>query len=169
MFFETLKSLKSEVTQSCPTLCDPMDCSLLGSSIHGIFQARILEWVAISFSKRSSWPRDWTWVSYIVGRCFTVWATGDARYCSAAWETLERGRKRIRLKKKSFALFHQLFKTWVRKKGEAYWAFLFIQNQVLIKTEGSHHSLKALPDLESLLPSVLISHWNRREGIGHRL
>ena len=52
-----------------------MDCSLLGSSIHGILQARILEWVAISFSRRSSWPRDWTWVSHIVGRCFTIWAT----------------------------------------------------------------------------------------------
>ena len=46
----------SEVTQSCPTLCDPMDCSLPGSTIHGIFQARILEWVAISFSRRSSDP-----------------------------------------------------------------------------------------------------------------
>ena len=55
------------------------------------------------------------------------------------------------------------------KRGVVYWAFLFIQNQVLIKTESSHHSLKALPDLESLLPSVLISHWNRREGIGHRI
>ena len=41
---------ESEVAQSCPTLCDPMDCSLPGSSIHGIFQARVLEWVAISFS-----------------------------------------------------------------------------------------------------------------------
>ena len=45
---------ESEVAQSCPTLCDPMDCSLLGSSIHGIFQVRILEWVAISFSTGSS-------------------------------------------------------------------------------------------------------------------
>ena len=61
-----------EVTQSCPTLCDPMDCSLPGSSIHGIFQARIVEWVAISFSRRSSQPRDGTWVSRIVGRRFTV-------------------------------------------------------------------------------------------------
>ena len=50
----------SEVIQSWPTLCDPIDCSLPGSSIHGIFQARILEWVAISFSKGSSWPRDLT-------------------------------------------------------------------------------------------------------------
>ena len=58
----------SEVAQSCPTLCDPMDCSLPGSSVHGIFQARILEWVAISFSRGTSWPRDRTRVSCIVGR-----------------------------------------------------------------------------------------------------
>ena len=70
--------LESEVAQSCPTLCDPMDCSLPGSSIHGIFQARVLEWVAISFSRRSSQPRDWTRVSHIVGRCFTIWATREA-------------------------------------------------------------------------------------------
>ena len=49
---------QSEVAQSCPTLCDPMESSLSGSSIHGIFQARILEWVAISFSRASSRPRD---------------------------------------------------------------------------------------------------------------
>ena len=49
---------ESEVTQSNLTLCDPLDCSLPGSSLHGIFQARILEWVAISFSRRSSQPRD---------------------------------------------------------------------------------------------------------------
>ena len=55
----------SEVAQSCPTLCDPMDCNLPGSSVHGIFQARVLEWVAISFSRGSSRPRDWTWVSCI--------------------------------------------------------------------------------------------------------
>ena len=53
----------SEVSQLCPTLCNPMDCSLPGSSFHGIFQARILEWVAISFSRGYSQPRDWTWVS----------------------------------------------------------------------------------------------------------
>ena len=69
--------VKSEVTQSCPTLCDPMDHSLSGSSVHGIFQARILEWVALSFPKRSFQPRVWTRVSCIVGRCFTVWATRE--------------------------------------------------------------------------------------------
>ena len=52
-------------------------CSLPGSTIHGIFQARILEWVAISFSRRSSQPRDWAQVSHIAGRRFTVWATRE--------------------------------------------------------------------------------------------
>ena len=55
---QLLSESESEVTQSCPTLCDPMDCSLPGFSVHGIFQARILEWGAISFSKRSAQPRD---------------------------------------------------------------------------------------------------------------
>ena len=48
---------ESEVSQSCPTLCDPMDCSLPGSSIHGIFQTTVLEWVALSFVRGSSQPR----------------------------------------------------------------------------------------------------------------
>ena len=65
------------VAQSCLTLCDPMDCSPPGSSIHGIFQARILEWAAISFSRGSSRPRDQTLVSRIVDRHFTVWATKE--------------------------------------------------------------------------------------------
>ena len=64
--------VESLVTQSCPTLCDPMDYSLPGSSVHGIFQARVLKWVAISFSRGSSGPRDQTQVSHIVGRRFTV-------------------------------------------------------------------------------------------------
>ena len=63
---------------SCSVVLDslqPMDCSLPGSSVHGILQARVLNWVAIPFSRRSSQPRDWTWVSPIAGRFFTVWAT----------------------------------------------------------------------------------------------
>ena len=65
------------VFQLCLTLCDPMNC-LPGSSVHGILQARILECVAISFSKVSFWPRYWTWVSCITRRFFTVWATREA-------------------------------------------------------------------------------------------
>ena len=59
---------ESEAARSHSTLCDPVDCSPLGSSIHGILQARVLEWAAISFSRRSSRPRDQTWVSRIAGR-----------------------------------------------------------------------------------------------------
>ena len=55
-----------------------MDSSLSGSAIHGIFQTRILEWAAISFSRGSSQPRDRTWVSCIADRCFTIWATREA-------------------------------------------------------------------------------------------
>ena len=55
------------VAKSCPTLCDPMDCSLPGSSVHGIFQARIMKWLAISFSRGSSRPRDRTPVSCAAG------------------------------------------------------------------------------------------------------
>ena len=54
---------------------DPTDCSLPGSSVHGILQARVLEWVAISFSRGSSQPMDWTQVSHIGGRQFNLWAT----------------------------------------------------------------------------------------------
>ena len=68
----------SEVAQLCLTLCDPMDYSLQSSSVHGIFQARVLEWVAISFSRGSSWPRDRTQITRIAGRHFTVWTTREA-------------------------------------------------------------------------------------------
>ena len=67
-----VKRKKSEVAQSYQTLCNPMDCSLPGSSIHGIFQASILEWVAIFFSRGISPTQDQTRVSCIVGRLFTV-------------------------------------------------------------------------------------------------
>ena len=68
----------SEVAQSCPILCNPVDCSLPGSSVHGILQARILEWVAISFSRGSSRPRDQTRVSRTGGRHVNLWATRKA-------------------------------------------------------------------------------------------
>ena len=73
----TWKKVKVLVVQACLTLCDPMDCSLPDSSLHRTLQARILEWVAISFSRGSSWPRDWTWVSSIAVRLFTVLATRE--------------------------------------------------------------------------------------------
>ena len=68
------------VTQSCLTLCDPVNYSPLGSSVHGILQARILEWVAIPFFTKYSWPRDRTRVSCIAGRFLTIWAFREAQY-----------------------------------------------------------------------------------------
>ena len=64
--------VKVLVAQSCPTLCDSMDRSQAGSSVHRILQARILEWVAISFSRGSSGPRDRTWVFFIASRFFNI-------------------------------------------------------------------------------------------------
>ena len=70
--------VKVLVAQSCPTLWPHGLCSPAGSYVHGILQARILDGVAIPFSKRSSWPRDRTWTSHTAGRFFTVWATKEA-------------------------------------------------------------------------------------------
>ena len=83
VFFLFLLLVSVLVAQSCPTLCDPMDCSPPGSSVHEIFQARILEWVAISFSRGSSQPRDQTRVSCTAGRFITDWATREAPKYSA--------------------------------------------------------------------------------------
>jgi len=69
----------SEVTQSCPTLCDPMGCSSPGSSLHGIIQTTVLEWCAISFTRGSFRPRDRTQVSHIPGRRFNLRATREAQ------------------------------------------------------------------------------------------
>ena len=61
------------------TLCNPMNCNLPGSSVHGIFKARILEWVVIPFSRGSSLFRDWSWVFGIAGRFLIMWATREAQ------------------------------------------------------------------------------------------
>ena len=64
--------LSLSLAQLCPTLCDPMDCSPAGFSVHGILQARIPEWVAMPSSRGSPQPRDGTWISCIAGRFFTT-------------------------------------------------------------------------------------------------
>ena len=72
-------------------LCDPMDCSPPGSSIHWILQARTLEWVAISSSRGSSWPKDWncvSGVSCIAGGFFTCWAMGEAAGHTLGWDII---------------------------------------------------------------------------------
>ena len=72
------------VVESYP-FCDPMNYSWPGSSVHGMLQARILEWLAIPFLRGSSWPRNWAPVSCIAGRFYIIWATRKA------WMTREKG------------------------------------------------------------------------------
>ena len=70
--YKSLLKARVWITMSCPTLCAPTDCSLPGSSVHGVSQARILEWVVISSSQGSSWSRDRTHISCFAGRFFTT-------------------------------------------------------------------------------------------------
>ena len=79
------EKVKVLVSQSCLTLCDPMDYNSPGSSLHGILQTRILKWVAIPFSSRSSQPRDRSWVSCFASRFFTIWATREAEDETVGW------------------------------------------------------------------------------------
>ena len=76
-WFQEAGGQGSLVAQSCLALCDPMDCSPPGSSVHGLLQARMLEWVAMPSSRGSSHPRDWIQVSHIAGGFFTAWATRE--------------------------------------------------------------------------------------------
>ena len=74
-----VRAVKVKVAQLYRTLWDPTDCSPRGSSVHGISQARILQWVAIPFSRGSFWPRDQTSASCMAGRFFTIWETREAQ------------------------------------------------------------------------------------------
>ena len=73
-YHRLISIVKVKVAQSCPILCNPMDYT-----VHGILQARILEWVVFPFSRGSSQPRDWTQVSHNAGKFFTRWATGKPK------------------------------------------------------------------------------------------
>ena len=74
------EKVKVLVIQLCASLCNPMDCSPPGVSVHEISQVRMLEWVAISFSRGYSRPREWTCIFCIAGRFITVWATREPQY-----------------------------------------------------------------------------------------
>ena len=95
---------KMLVTQLCLTLCSPKACSLSGSSVHRILQARILEWVAIPFSRGSSWPRGQTDVSHITGRFFTCLSHRGSPHI-----------KEVRYKKLHSIWFHSCEASWIGK------------------------------------------------------
>ena len=73
-----MRQVHAKLLQLCPTLCDPVDCSLPGSAVHGIFQARILERVAMPFSRGSSPPKDRTLSPALAGELFTTSTTWEA-------------------------------------------------------------------------------------------
>ena len=84
LWISPISTVRCLVAQSCPTLCDPTDYNPRGFSDHGISEARILEWVALSFSRRSLQPRDWTQVSWIscIGRWILYsWTTREVHMC----------------------------------------------------------------------------------------
>ena len=79
MYKASISESESEIAQSCRTLCDPMDSSLPGSSVHEIFQTIVLEWIAISFSRGSSHSKDRTRVSHVVDRHYRLSHQGSTR------------------------------------------------------------------------------------------
>ena len=121
------------VAQSSPTLCDPMDYSLPGFSVHGILQAGVLEWIAIPFSRGTSKPRDQTLVPCIVDRFFTIWATGKSILSLGIYKNEPRGNIVI-LKISFFNIGNFLV---ARCLGlQAFTAMIWVQS--LVRTLRSH-------------------------------
>ena len=142
--------MKVLVAQLCPALCDPMYCCPPVSSVHGILLSRILEWVAIPFSRRASWLRDWTQISCITGRFFTIWTTREVHQSINLQQLESITTDRIIKKKKTYSII--LWKLWIWNAYKSTYKFI---------------NLKAcknnLPK-EDIMPSHLITcltHWIR--------
>ena len=122
--------MKVKVSQSRPTLCDPVDYT-----VHGILQARILEWVHFPFSRESSQPRDWTQASHFAGRFFTSWATRGAQ---EYW---------------SLSLLQGIFLTQELNRGLLHGRWILYQ----LNYEGSWktYKLAILEDLQTSFPSSM--------------
>ena len=151
--------MKVKVLQSCLNLCDPMDCT-----VHGILQARILEWVAFSFSRGSSQPRDWTQFSHIAGRFFTSWATREAQ--AVLW----RRAKPSRTNTQKRCLLHYRGMEWISRKSRATWSNRKIwswstewsrakSNRVLPR-EHTGHSKHRLPTTQEKTLHMDITRWS---------
>ena len=138
------------VIQLCPILCNTLDCSPPGSSVHGILQARILEWVAISFSRGSSRPRDWkciSRVSCIAGGFFTCWTIWEAQVL-------------IFLRSQPWRLFNQPLTSKLDKShnySPCRWHMLRQEKDMIGWTWGKMQNLKSLQDVIYLLCRVGLS------------
>ena len=121
------------VAQLCLTLCNRKDYSLPGSSVHGILQARILEWVAFTFSRGSSQPRDRTQVSHTGGRFFTTWATREAQERVLEWVAypFSRGSSRPRDRTQVSHTGGRRFKLWATREVFSFWSFLVVNLFIL--------------------------------------
>ena len=123
--------VKVSVAQPWPILCNPMDCSPPGSSVHGILQARALEWVAIPFSRGSSQLKDQTWVFCISGRLFTIWTTREAHWELALLNNwvpkLQRRVKKIPVLKRTGSLSEKLLQPSQMSAGEKIYKHTMVQ------------------------------------------
>ena len=147
-----------------------MDCSPPGSLVHGIFQARVLEWVAISFSRGSSQPRDWTQISPIVRRGFTIWATREALLWMAAKKKIlthslpEVGHSRRDLQDNSlFTLFPQLLPlSSIKKLAFRPWQVGYFETLVCYLLGHLAFPIKSYSLSQHLVSDTLAFHAERR-------
>ena len=115
-------SMRAKSLQLCPTLCDPMDCSLPGSSVHGVSQARTVEWVVISFSRGPSWPRGGTEVSCLPGGFFTTEPPGNRVSISFNSPSMLWGRRHLLFYMKKLKLkLREVWKRGQRITGKGCW------------------------------------------------
>ena len=131
------------VSHSVMSDCDPVDCSSPGSSVHGFLQARILEWVAIPFSRASFWPRDWTQVACNTGRFFTVWAAREVQkvleldnyFKAAILSTHVSIRENLIMINKKINFLRRVIKTIRNKQKKIDSTFLCVEGNPLAITE----------------------------------
>ena len=146
------------VTQSCLTLCDPVDYTLLGSSLHGILQARMMQWVYIPFSRESSWSRDWTQVSCTADRFLSTWATKEAQYIVEYYSAIKKENMPFAIMLMDLEAF-MLSEPWdiMKRKINPVWLQLYefkkqIKNQV--------HSYREQIDGYQRQEMVEVGDWN---------
>ena len=130
--------MKVLFAQSCLTFCNPMNCSPPGSSVHEILQARILEWVSILFSRGSSQLRDWTKISHIVGRYFTIWAQGSQRILEWVAYPFSSRSSQLRNRTRVSCIAGGFFTNWATRVSEGPYKF----------------QLQTRKEKESIFPSI---------------
>ena len=152
------------IAKLCPTLCDPMDCKPPSSSVHRILQARILEWVTVPFSRGSSQPRDWIWVSCVTGRFFTNRATKEALKVKRVYKFSISQHVQLRLTKDSdpWLPYSKIIKmstmSWVEMLLATMIGKMHIENQTFLFLRDAHYFCSFITDQNKAR-----GHWKRGE------